>query len=224
MKLKGWSFFLVLAAMGLLSAPAYATITYIDCTTGCANNAGYSGVEAAGSGLTFSASPLTFASGNLVGSVYTDPTTGALFTGTTTGLTVNGTSLEMTSSNSGARIDITLPANTYAVALSISVLGSSANVFADLGVIAGSADVTLTSFPGFYGVVSDTPLTSLIVIKSTNFGGNLQIDDFKLGIQGSGGGGSETPEPSSVLLFGSGLMLLPLLRYRQTKRRSAQLS
>ena len=95
---------LILAALGALATPAFATIQFSYCNFGCSNtNAGmtYAAFQAVTSGLTFPVSPITFDSANLSGGgIYTDPATGAIFTGfdgtTQEALIVSGTALAET--------------------------------------------------------------------------------------------------------------------------------
>ena len=79
---------ILLLALAALARPAFATISYTSCTSGCGSTSGTYAVwqTASGSaGLTFSMSPATFAGGNLVSGVslmmaknWTDPPLGMI--------------------------------------------------------------------------------------------------------------------------------------------------
>src|ERR1700687_3039233 len=92
---------ILLISLEALAVPVSPTITYPSCSSGCSSSSGTYGVwqTASGSaGLTFSMSPATFAGGNLVNGVYSDPT-GTGLTGYSgistidTLMSVSGTSL-----------------------------------------------------------------------------------------------------------------------------------
>jgi hypothetical protein len=210
-------------ALAALAAPAFATITYTSCSSGCGSTTGTYTVwqTAPGSaGLTFSISPATFASGNLVSGVYTDGT-GTVLTGYSgasidTLMSVSGTSLLQSVGGGGAGIEIQLPANTYAFAMQITTLSGFGSPVVELGdhnlnnanygiVIPSGGSVQ------FFGIISDTPLPTLFVGQSGS-GGHLQINNFEIGQE------SPTPEASSVALIGSGLVLLGLLRRRSVHK------
>jgi hypothetical protein len=59
----------------------------------------------------------------------------------------------------------------------------------------------------FFGIISDTPLSELFVGPLSN-GSRLQINDFELGQA------TPTPEASSAVLIGGGLLLVGVLRRR----------
>ena len=201
--------------------PAAATISYTSCSSGCSSSSGTYAVwqTAPGSaGLTFSMSPATFAGGNLVSGVYTDPT-GTVLTGYTgsgaidTLTSVSGTSLLQSVGGSGAGIEIALPANTYAFAMSITTLSGFGSPVVELGDhVLNNANYQIIIPSGgsvqFFAIISSTPLTELFVGQS-NGGGRLQINNFELGQV------APTPEVSTVALIGSGLVLLGLVRRRR---------
>ncbi len=64
----------------------------------------------------------------------------------------------------------------------------------------------------FFGFLSDTAITSIFIGNTDNFSGKLQINSFEWGE--SGGGGSDTPETSSLVSIGTGLVFCGLLRRR----------
>lgn len=212
---------ILLFALAALARPVYATISYASCSSGCGSSTGTYSVwqTATGSaGLTFSMSPATFAAGNLVTGVYSDPT-GAGFTGYSgtstidTLMSVSGTSLLQSVGGNNAGVEIDLPANTYAFAMSITTLSGFGSPLVEIGdhnlnnanyqiIIPSGGSVQ------FFAIISDTPLTQLFVGQSTS-GGRLQINDFELGET------TPTPEPASGALIGGGLVLLGALRRRR---------
>jgi hypothetical protein len=163
----------LLVALAALAQPASATITYTSCSSGCGSSSGTYAVwqTASGSaGLAFSMSPATFAGGNLVSGIYSDPT-GTVLTGyngaNPDSLIVGGTALVQTVGGGGSGIEIALPANTYAFAMQITT--PSGSVFTNPWVSVGDHNVAVTNYnvviPSgtvqFFGIISDTPLTQL---------------------------------------------------------------
>lgn len=208
---------LLLAA---LAAPAGASIAYTSCSSSCTSSSGTYAIwqSAPGSaGLTFSMSPATFASGNLISGIYTDPT-GTVLTGYSginidTLMSVPGSSLLEGNNGSGTGIEVKLPANTYAFAMNITTFGST---FTTVGVGLGDHNVTSNNYNitiptggsvQFFSIISDTPLTELF-FGPIGQGSRLQINDFEIGQE------SPTPEAASVTMIGGGLVLLGLLRRR----------
>jgi hypothetical protein len=208
----------LLFALAALARPVFATISYTSCSSGCGSSTGTYAVwqNAPGSaGLTFSMSPATFAGGNLVSGVYSDPT-GTVLTGyngaNPNSLVLSGTALLQTVGGGGSGIEIALPANTYAFAMEITTPAGSG--FTNPWVAVGDHNVNATNYniiiPSggsiqFFGIISATPLSQLFV-GSIAGGSPLQINDFELGQS------SPTPEASSAALIGGGLVLLGVLR------------
>src|SRR5579872_5256549 len=125
-----------LVALAALARPAYATISYTSCSSGCGSSSGTYAIwqTASGSaGLTFSMSPETFAGGNLAGGVYSDPTGTVLtgYNGAPASLLLNGTGLEQSVGGGGSGIQIALPSNTYAVAFDLT--SATGSQFTNLG-------------------------------------------------------------------------------------------
>jgi len=216
----------VVAPAGL-AAPAHATITY--CNSGCSNsNTGVTftsfGTTAAGLGDTMT-SPITFVSGGLSGTpaIYVDAGTGASFAGYSNATTQNslqivGTSLGQTANGTNSGIQVTMPANTYAFAMMISTVSGFGSPWVEIGdrnlsnsnySIAVPADGT----PQFFCIISSTPISSLFLGNLGNFDGKVEIQSFETG------GPAPTPEVSTFLLIGTGLVLMRFLRRRQQRRR-----
>ena len=212
---------ILLVALAALARPVSATISYTSCSSGCSSSTGTYAVwqtVSGSAGLTFSMSPATFAAGNLVSGVYTDPTGTVLtdYNGANidTLMSVSGASLLQGLGGTGTGIEIVLPANTYAFAMEITTpVGSG---FTNPWVAVGDHNVGGTNYniviPSggnvlFFGIVSSTPLTELFVGPLSN-GSRLQINDFELGQA------TPTPEASSAVLIGGGLVLVGVLRRR----------
>ena len=222
---------ILLLALAALARPVYATISYSSCSSGCGSSSGTYSVwqTASGSaGLTFSMSPATFAGGNLVGGVYSDPT-GTVLTGyngaNPASLTLNGTSLVQSVGGGGSGIEIALPANTYAVAFNLT--SASGSQFTFLGAELGDHNVSATNYniilPSgggsvqFFGIISSVALTEIFVGPATG-GSAFQINDFELGEV------APTPEPASAALIGGGLVLLGVLRRRRIDKPDGSLA
>lgn len=214
-------------ALAGLSAPARATITY--CNSGCSNsNSGVTyttfGTAAGGLGDAMS-SPITFISGGLSGSpaIYLDSGTGTTFAGysnatTQNDLTVTGTALAQTINGANSGIQVTLPANTYAFAMFLSTVSGFGSPYVELNDrIVSNSNYSLvvpnSSASVFFGIVSSTPLTSLFLGNLGGTDGKVEIQSFEVG------GPAPTPEVSTFLLIGTGLVLMRFLRRRQQRRR-----
>jgi hypothetical protein len=217
---------ILLVALAALARPVSATITYTSCSSGCSTSSGTYAVwqTASGSGgLTFSMSPATFAGGNLVSGVYSDPT-GTVLTGYNgvnidTLMTAPGTSLIQSVGGGGSGIEINLPANTYAFAMHITTYANFGSPVVEIGDhILNNANFGIIIPSGgsvqFFAIISSTPLTQLFIGQPTS-GGRLQINDFELGEA------TPTPETSSAALIGGGLVLVGVLRRRIHKPDSA---
>ncbi len=221
----------LLVALAALARPVSATITYTSCSSGCGSTTGTYSVwqTASGSaGLAFSVSPDTFAAGNLASGVYSDPT-GTVLTGYSgsstidTLMSVAGTSLLQSVGGNGSGIEINLPANTYAFAMNITTLSGFGSPVVEIGDhILNNANYGMIIPSGgsvqFFAIISDTPLTQLFVGQPTS-GGRLQINDFELGESAPA---TATPEASSALLIGGGLVLVGIVRRRIHKPEEAK--
>jgi hypothetical protein len=223
-----------IVALAGLAVPAHASITYTYCNSGCIDNTGtksYTDWRSApgATGLAFS-SPITFVSGGLNSGVYTDAGTGTVITGyngsnVDTAVAVLGTALAQGNNGSNTGFEIKLPANTYAFSAIIGACGSVAcnnPIFALYAVGQGNHTSFGTNYgitvptggpAQFFGIVSDTPLDYLFISSAGSFP-KIGIDSFEIG---------QTPEVSTFLLIGSGLVLMRFLRRRQRRPRTTGL-
>ena len=214
---------LFLAALAALAAPASATIQFSYCSSGCSSTGGsYSAWDTAtgSSGLVFSGSPITFSPGGLSSGIYTDGT-GTVFTGysnatTIDSLTLSGAALTQTINGSNSGIQISLPSNTYAIAFWATTVSGHAYPMIELGDRnLNNANYQLiipsSTSPQFFGILSDTPLTSLFIGDLGGSDGILQIQSLELGQNSS----AATPEISSLAFIGTGLLLFGLLLRRR---------
>jgi hypothetical protein len=225
-----------IVALAGLAAPAHATITYTYCDGGCTDNTGtktYTDWRLApgATGLAFSA-PITFLAGGLdVNGVYTDAGTGTIFTAYSGAsvdgqVAVLGTSLAQGNNGSNTGFEIKLPANTYAFSAFIGACFSGVCNNPGFALYAvGQGDHTsfgtnygLTVLGGgasqFFGIVSDVPLNYLFISSSANYP-KIGINSFEVGTAAAD---TSTPEVSTFLLIGSGLVLMRFLRRRQQRR------
>ncbi len=213
--------------LALAAFPASATITYTSCTSGCSSTSGSYGTlptEPGATGLAFS-SPITFiAAGlNATTGIYTDTGAGTGGTGTVftayNGSNVDtGTQLYLTTfvqgnngSNTGFQIQ--LPPNTYAFAMILTGYNNFADAAAGPGTYSSCACPYPITIPSsgtaeFFGIVSDTALTSLFVSSLYSFNGRLEINSFEIGQEWA----SPTPEAGTFFTLGGGLLGLYFLR------------
>jgi len=170
--------------------------------------------------------PISF-TGSLVGggAEYDDATTQAKFfafrsDATTPDLfTLSGSALH-TTIGLGDLVKITLPNNTYAFAANITVGSSFGNfcvepfsTFNTSTNCGNSVVVPSSSDVKFFGVVSNAPFQTFWIGPSTSSPA-LVIDNFEVGVQAAQ---ADAPEAATLLLIGSGLIGLRLLRRRQTR-------
>src|SRR5579863_571909 len=223
-----------IVALAGLAVPAHATIAFVYCndTTHCTSNSGMTfssfGTTAGGLGDTMS-SAITFVSGGLSGTpaIYVDAGTGTSFAGYSNATTQNslqiiGTSLAQTINGSNSGIQVTLPANTYAFAMFVSTVSGFGSPYVELGDrIVSNSNYNLvipsSSTSVFFGIVSNTPLSSLFIGNLGGSDGAVEIQSFETG------GPAATPEVSTFLLIGTGLVLMRFLRRRQQRRRQTTL-
>lgn len=216
---------ILLLALTALTVPASATIQFSYCSSGCSSTGGSYGAwdTATGSaGLVFSGSPITFSAGGLSSGIYTDGT-GTLFTGysnatNTDSLTLSGAALAQTANGTNSGIEIALPANTYAFAMILTTVSGFGSPYVELNdrILSNSNYSMVVPSGGtqeFFGFLSDTAITSLYVGNLDNLSGKVQIDSFELGES------APTPEVSSLVSLGTGLVLVGfLLRRRRIQK------
>ena len=209
--------------LAALAAPASASISYTSCSSGCTSNSGTYTIwqtSPGSAGLTFSMSPATFAAGNLVSGVYTDGS-GTLFTGYNGGIdtlmSVTGSSLLEGANGVGTGIEILLPANTYALAFNFTMTGSSFSTYYEA---VGDHNVNGTNYSvnvigagsnQFFAITSTAPISSIFIGPNSS-AGHLQINDFEIGQAAA------VPEVSTIVLIGSGLVLLGLVRRNRLRK------
>lgn len=136
-----------------------------------------------------------------------DPLTGVTFTDQTGGSSllnvVNTSTLGLTS---GFTLGIQVPGTYTAYWFDIAATSSGAAVNEASGSPFSSNGFTFTS-PIFFGVVTDTAVTGLQVGAGTS--GVVEIENFNVA-----GSSSATPEGTTMLMIGGGLILLRGLRSR----------
>lgn len=228
-------FTLSMLGLALAAIPALATITYTSCSDGsCSSTSGsYAGMPSApgATGLAFS-SPITFVSAGLAGTgIYTDTGagtggTGTVFTNYSSGGTVDpgtqingGSFLQWNYTGTGTGIEIDLPANTFAFAMSVTTCngGSCGSVPFNAATVGWGTqsshgttyDLTISGGAPvqFFGIVSSTAITSLFLTSNAS-AGNLSIKSFELGQEEI----SDTPEAGTFFSMGAGLLCLYFLR------------
>ena len=214
---------ILVLTLAALAAPASASISYTSCSSGCTSNSGTYTIwqtSPGSAGLTFSMSPATFAAGNLVSGVYTDGS-GTLFTGYNGGIdtlmSVTGSSLLEGANGVGTGIEILLPANTYALAFNFTMTGSSFSTYYEA---VGDHNVNGTNYSvnvigagsnQFFAITSTAPISELFIGPNSS-AGHLQINDFEIGQAAA------VPEVSTVVLIGSGLVLVGLVRRNRLRK------
>jgi len=214
---------ILVLTLAALAAPASASISYTSCSSGCTSNSGTYTIwqtSPGSAGLTFSMSPATFAAGNLVSGVYTDGS-GTLFTGYNGGIdtlmSVTGSSLLEGANGVGTGIEILLPANTYALAFNFTMTGSSFSTYYEA---VGDHNVNGTNYSvnvigagsnQFFAITSTAPISELFIGPNSS-AGHLQINDFEIGQAAA------VPEVSTIVLIGSGLVLVGLVRRNRLRK------
>lgn len=225
---------LLVSWLFILAVPAHATIQYSFCSNGCTNtNTGmtYSTFQALAAPFANSfSSPITFLAADLNGSgIYTDSTTGTVFTGYNASqvqeplIIGSGASLAQTGNSVAGKdrsIGITLPPNTYAVGMFLSSTANFANPFAvtslaHFNLTNANYDVVISNSGDsqFFGLISNTPLTTLFLGDLLSFQSPIRILSLE-----TGASVTTTPEASTFGLIGVGLIAIRLLRRRGIAR------
>ena len=219
-------------ALAAVAIPASATTTTVYCSNGCGanNEAAFNSATASlffGSGLeNFTAPNGTYSSGL----VDADSTTGLDFFGysftTQNGVTVTGGVLGQTASGQNTTLQAQLPAGiVYAFAGTISATTASSPCFETAGIVSSgncnnTVVITGPSDIEFFGVLSTTPLASVYLGTFNGNPGSLRIDTFELGEQAD----APTPEVATLLMIGSGLIMMRFLKRRASYSRAAAAS
>ena len=202
-------FWLFMAALGVFSTPGFATLVTYTAASSFAS---------ANTDQTFQ--NLTFPTLTGSSTSYTDLSTGILFT-STSGLSVvvnpnawadpaSGNVLQTNSP--GGTINITLPTT----ARSFGFYLGGVSTFLDVQITVadssgGSYSQGLTqpfplSVPRFWGVRSDSAITALTLVA------NVPNEYLALGPGQLGSPAAETPEAATMLMIGTGLIILRFLR------------
>jgi len=137
-----------------------------------------------------------------------------------TSLAQTGTSGNGGNTTNGRSIQIVLPANTYAFAMLVSSVSGIADPFVELvsspSNFNTSGNYTLSisssSDSEFFGIISNTAISSIFVGDLLFSQSPITIQSFEVG------GPAPTPEVSTFLLIGTGLVLMRFLRRRQQRR------
>lgn len=135
-------------------------------------------------------------------------------------LSIVGSTLRATASNgsaTGSTVRVDLPTDVRAIGLHVTGRGGGqafcveapGTTACDIQLVFGSGD----NF--FIGAIGDAAISSFQIRQKTDVNSFFVVQNFEVGM-----GAAETPEPSTMALVGSGLILFPLLARR--KRRSAQ--
>ncbi len=142
------------------------------------------------------------------------------------GVTVETGVLKQTTSGNDTSLQVQLPSNTiYAFGAHITVVGSAFPCIESISTVGsfdtqhclGGGPLALSGSTEFIGVVDSSPLTSVFIGCFGNLScGQLQILDFELGTQQAQ---AQVPEVATLVLIGSGLICLRLLRRRQRRTR-----
>ena len=225
------NFILVLtSALGLVwtAQSASATIIYSICTSGCTSTSGsYAATAAQAPTLTFP-SPISFTAGSLTNGVYTDPGTGVVITAMNgnsvdTLAFITGTDFRLSVAGTGTGFLFTLPANT--LALSFNFTGTS-YISGAIGINGTSLNATnylAQEQSGYISFIGNSAISS-IFFGAAGSGGTISLNNFEPGTGGGGGDPNATPEPSSFLLFGSGLIGAVWVRRRRRPQTTPQAS
>jgi hypothetical protein len=206
---------ILLAGLVFLLRPSGASLQYYTTASSFATEA--QTVDS----LTVSSSLIAFSSSNLmtIGGVtndeYLDPATGIEFLAFNASLapqpfTVSGGVLD-TQTGNGDLIEIIIPSTIYGIGVNLTT-NFNDNLCLDASASGCAWNTYLTSGQSaFAGVLNDNPLPagSLPALWTHPFGGSpaTDVQSFEVATMN---GGSETPEGSTMLLLGSGLLAIGL--------------
>jgi len=135
----------------------------------------------------------------------------------------NGAALENNNPSPSGRIIVSLPANVFAIGVNLfdasatTFLGPNGNGY-QIGVNNGAMSSYTTSpatlLPGsvFFGATSDIAFQSVtFMVPAGTFNVELALDNFEIGTQVA-----ETPEVSTLLAIGTGLIAMRWMRRRRS--------
>ena len=133
-------------------------------------------------------------------------------------LSIVGSTLRTTASNGGANgstIRVDLPTDVRAIGLHLTgtagtqqfCVEAPGTTSCDTSLVFGSSDNY------FYGVISTAAISSFQIREKTDVNSFLVVQNFEVGLAATA-----TPEPSTMVLVGGGLMLFPLLARRRRRQ------
>jgi hypothetical protein len=117
----------------------------------------------------------------------------------------------------GSRIDLTLAANVLALSFHYTLSSGATTVCVDYSGPGVCDQDPFVSAPAifFFGVVSDAPIAGTISLRTLTGSLRPVITDFQVGVAGVA---EETPEPNTLFLIGTGLVMVS--GFRRLRRRS----
>jgi hypothetical protein len=142
------------------------------------------------------------------------------------GVVVSGNNLEQNPVDVGTdtALEVQPPGGIYAFGANVTVVSSSGNPCVEPGVTTSTFNnsncdaqfpITSSSDTEFFGVISNAPLSNVFIgYPAIGNDGQLEIQSFELGEQ--------TPEAATLLLIGTGLTFLGVLRRRRDRRASSR--
>ena len=140
--------------------------------------------------------------------------TGVSFTPLGGGEVLSGTSLQASGSGTGSGFTITIANPLAAFGFEFTSTGSM-NYCVDYSDGSGCQNsntfLNATDTP-FFGWVADAPFTGTVTITKTGYNGSIQINQFQVGNLSAPL--ATAPEPGTMLLMGSSLIMFPLLSRR----------